>query len=772
MKIMKEIKININQEEWTNFFNEIIKEGNDDYKKYKLKFFIRDKEINNEKVDLWIHFTIKKKWNDFYLNFVYGIESEFNINKDTLKLIRLKIKTQINAIKNSWLIKTFNMEAYDSIFEKTWCWIIELWVGKSYLLNKWFWYYMSFRIWLNYIYNLFYFDILEFKDDQSLFVNNPEIWKEENKDAPEWNKWINQKGKLPDWFKWIDRKELWDDEPKEIFETKVEKVFLKDMWWNQKLKKEIWKIISFYKNKEHFKSWDINPPRWFILYWPPWTWKTFTAKIIANEIWINFYTLSSSDIFEKRVWSSTKNIKNFFNQVKTPCIVFLDEIDALVPNRSWEPHETTLRVINALLEEIDWIWEKKDILFIWATNRIEAIDPSILRAWRLDYKLFVDYPDFEARKEIWNIYLSKAHDKVNYDFLGDNIDLDILAKNTEKFTWSDINEIVRRLLNDYAIASMASDKINDIINWETTLKWLLFLINKYKDEKIINRSIVPIKPDIKMDDIWWSTELKKELNKIINQYKNKEIFEEIWASLPRWILLYWPPWTWKTLAAKAVAWEIWTIFYSLKAKDFVWSLVNESVKNIEKIFKELETPCIIFIDEIDAITQKRNNNTHAEDVKVLNAFLQQMDWFWEKMDILFIWATNRIDVIDDAILRAWRFDYKVMVDYPDLEARKEIFKIYINKSKTKSNKLAIFDENINYNILAEKSENFTWADINEIIRRLKQNFAIKESQNINTKNKKYILTHTVDIQKIIEEIEKYKNENIWWKKEEKIWFKL
>jgi SpoVK/Ycf46/Vps4 family AAA+-type ATPase len=110
-------------------------------------------------------------------------------------------------------------------------------------------------------------------------------------------------------------------------------------------------------------------------------------------------------------------LKKFFDQLPRPCIVFIDEIDVFVPSREQDEHGYYGDVINTLLQYLDGTKEESDILFLAATNRIDSIDPALLRAGRFDYKIFVDYPDFEARKEIWNIYLQKAYLQTEFQFL-------------------------------------------------------------------------------------------------------------------------------------------------------------------------------------------------------------------------------------------------------------------------------------------------------------------------------------------------------------------
>lgn len=192
-----------------------------------------------------------------------------------------------------------------------------------------------------------------------------------------------------------------------------------------------------------------------MLYGPPGTGKTLAAKIIAGEVGLPFYRISSADIISKWIGDSARNMKAFFDKLVPPCVVFIDEIDALVPNRdgkgSRDVTQEEIQAINILLQAIDGFDVKKDILFIGATNRIDAMDPAILRAGRLDYKIFVDYPDFEARKEIWYIYLKKSLRVSNYNYLDEKVDLAVLAKHSDRFTGADIAEVIRRMLSDYAL---------------------------------------------------------------------------------------------------------------------------------------------------------------------------------------------------------------------------------------------------------------------------------------------------------------------------------
>ena len=536
------------------------------------------------------------------------------------------------------------------------------------------------------------------------------------------------------------------------------------MGGNRAIKTEIQKLVSLFKNREHFKKWNIQPPRWVILYGPPGTGKTLSAKIISNEIGIPFYTLSPSDIFSKWVGESAQNLERFFAELVTPCVVFIDEIDSFTSkrenNEDGSGGQEIIRTMNVLLQQMDGFIEKPDILFIGATNRISSIDPAFLRAGRFDHKIFLDYPDFEARREIWNIYLKKSSDKSEMKYFDENVDIDLLSKNSDRFTGADIAEVINRMLKDYAMGSLMSKKIQHIINGETTLRWLLYIIEQYKNEKILNREIVPTKSKITLNEVCVTSEIKEEMQKLIKQYKNKDLFEAIGVNLPRGILLYGPPGTGKTLLAKALAHEIGVIFYSFQPKDIFSSWMNESIEKIDEIFSSLETPCIIFIDEIEVILKKRSDHSHGnnEDAKIVNAFLQIMDGFETKRDMLFIWATNRLDMIDDAVLRAGRFDAKFAIELPDEIIRSDIFQLYI-QATNKSSKIAqLFEDTIDYTILANKTDWYSGADIAEIIRRTKQNFIMGEIEQMSTGNTEIHFTKKISEKDIIKQIKKYKDE--------------
>ena len=181
-------------------------------------------------------------------------------------------------------------------------------------------------------------------------------------------------------------------------------------------------------------------------------------------------------------------------------------------------------------------------------------------------------------------------------------------------------------------------------------------------------------------------EAKESLREIVDFLHRPEKYTEIGAKLPRGALLVGPPGTGKTLLAKAVAGEAKVPFYSLSGSSFVEMFVGVGASRVRDLFKDAlsNAPCIIFIDEIDAIGKSRDNVLGGNDEReqTLNQLLSEMDGFDVTKGIVVIGATNRPEVLDEALLRPGRFDRRVVVDRPDLKGREDILKVHLKNVKT------------------------------------------------------------------------------------------
>lgn len=280
-----------------------------------------------------------------------------------------------------------------------------------------------------------------------------------------------------------------------------------------------------------------------------------------------------------------------------------------------------------------------------------------------------------------------------------------------------------------------------ILEFITKLLWLSFYIfiiyylskmlmkNKYGvhgKKFIVYDKNSTIKTKIK--DVAGQGDAKKEVIEIVDYLKNSEKYDKVGAKMPKGVLLYGPPGTGKTILAKAIAGESSASFISQSASSFVDTYVGQGAASIRMLFKEARSmkPCVIFIDEIDAIATKRSMGGSEERLQALNQLLIEMDGFEDNKGIVVVSATNRVEVIDEAIVRPGRFDRKVLINLPTESERVEILNIYIDKNK-------IFSD-VDVNSIAKKTISFSGADLENLVNEAAIEAARESNEKISMKN--------------------------------------
>ena len=214
---------------------------------------------------------------------------------------------------------------------------------------------------------------------------------------------------------------------------------------------------------------------------------------------------------------------------------------------------------------------------------------------------------------------------------------------------------------------------------------------------------------ITFKDVAGQAGAKQEVQEIVEFLKNPQKYTDLGGKIPKGALLVGPPGTGKTLLAKAVAGEAGVPFFSMSGSDFVEMFVGVGASRVRDLFQQAKakSPCIIFIDEIDAVGRARSKNPamggNDERENTLNALLTEMDGFGTNSGVIILAATNRVDMLDSALLRAGRFDRQIHVDLPDLTERKEIFLVHLKPIKV--------DENLDIDFLARQTPGFSGADI-------------------------------------------------------------
>ncbi len=220
------------------------------------------------------------------------------------------------------------------------------------------------------------------------------------------------------------------------------------------------------------------------------------------------------------------------------------------------------------------------------------------------------------------------------------------------------------------------------------------------------------KRKVTFEDVAGADEVKEELQEVVDFLKSPKKFNELGARIPKGVLLFGPPGTGKTLLARAVAGEAGVPFFSISGSDFVEMFVGVGASRVRDLFEQAKknAPCIVFIDEIDAVGRQRGaglGGGHDEREQTLNQLLVEMDGFNPNEGIIIIAATNRPDILDPALLRPGRFDREVVVGTPDILGRKEILKVHARGKP--------FEDDVNLEVIARRTPGFTGADLANLI---------------------------------------------------------
>ena len=229
-------------------------------------------------------------------------------------------------------------------------------------------------------------------------------------------------------------------------------------------------------------------------------------------------------------------------------------------------------------------------------------------------------------------------------------------------------------------------------------------------------------------DVAGAAEAKQELQEVVEFLKEPQKYNELGAKIPKGVLLYGPPGTGKTLLAKAVAGEAGVPFFSISGSDFVEMFVGVGASRVRDLFEQAKksAPCIVFIDEIDAVGRQRGaglGGGHDEREQTLNQLLVEMDGFGANEGIIMIAATNRPDILDPALLRPGRFDRQIVVDRPDIKGRTDILKVHV-----KGKPIA---EDVELEVIAQRTPGFTGADLSNLVNEAALMAARKSKKKIN-----------------------------------------
>src|SRR5829696_1742077 len=483
------------------------------------------------------------------------------------------------------------------------------------------------------------------------------------------------------------------------------------------LKNEVQKVREMIelplRHPEIFDRIGIDAPKGVLLHGPPGTGKTLLAKAVANETNANFYSISGPEIMSKFYGESEERLRDIFKEAEenAPSIIFIDEIDSIAPKREEVSGDVEKRVVSQLLTLMDGIQSRGKLVVIGATNRPNAIDPALRRPGRFDREIDIGIPDEQGRLDILLIHSRGMP-------MTEDVNLESIAKVTHGFVGADLEALSK----EAAMRSLR--RILPEINLEQP-KIPAEILNKIKitkqdfDEALRDvqpsamREVLVQRPNIGWEDIGGLQQVKEELTEAIEwPLKHANLFAEADVQPPKGILLYGPPGTGKTMIAKAVAATSEANFISIKGPELISKWVGESEKGVREVFRKARqaAPCVVFFDELDAVAPRRGGGSeggaHVTE-RVISQMLTELDGLEDLKGVVVIGATNRPDIIDEALLRPGRFDRLLEVPPPGKDARKHIFQIHTKKKPLESD--------VNLDNLVEMTEGMTGADIAALV---------------------------------------------------------
>jgi transitional endoplasmic reticulum ATPase len=465
------------------------------------------------------------------------------------------------------------------------------------------------------------------------------------------------------------------------------------------------------RHPEIFEKLGVEAPKGVLLYGVPGTGKTLLARAVANESNAHFISISGPEIMSKFYGESEARLREIFKEAreKSPTIVFIDEIDSIAPKREEVSGEVERRVVSQMLSLMDGLEARGKVIVIAATNRPNAIDPALRRPGRFDREIEIKVPSKKGRYEILQIHTRNMP-------LTQDVDLERFSSAAHGFVGADLEgfckeaamKTLRRMLPEL---KLQEDKL--------TPEFLNKLQITKDDFELAFKEITPSAlrevyietPDVRWSEIGGLDSIKKELQEAVEwPLKYPDLYNTIGYSMPKGILLFGPSGTGKTLLAKSIATESESNFISIRGPELLSKWVGESERGVREVFRRARqaSPCIIFFDEIDALAPLRGlGGDSMVTERVVSQLLTELDGIQSLSGVVVLAATNRIDMVDPAILRAGRFDKLLYVSQPDKAARRKIVEIQTNGKR--------MGADIDLDRVVEMTDGFSGADITAVV---------------------------------------------------------
>jgi len=414
-----------------------------------------------------------------------------------------------------------------------------------------------------------------------------------------------------------------------------------------------------------------------LLHGPPGTGKTLLAKWLAQELNASLFTIDAGDVASKFVGEGEAVLKRTFQRAEAEAraLLFIDEIDAVCPKEA-----TTHRWTATLVSCMD---TAPHVFVLAATNSPHTVDPALRRPGRFDREIAIGIPSKTTRRNILQAMLDPVPKSVTLEQVWQ------ISDKCHGFVGADLAALVREAGLKAVRRKPLEITFQDLMDASKVIK-----------PSTLNEVAISV-PHVKWTDIGGQEDTKQRLREAVEwSIRNPEVFLRMGIKPPKGILLYGPPGCAKTMMAKALATESGANFIAVKGPELFSKWVGDSEKAVAECFRKARAaaPCVVFFDEVDAVGAKRQG-TGVSD-RVLTQLLTELDGVGGLVNVTFLAATNRPDVLDAALLRPGRIDRICYVGLPDLPGREAIFTLRLAKMATD---VAASD-------LAEQAEGYSGAE--------------------------------------------------------------
>ncbi|WPG99128.1 Hypothetical protein R9X50_00193900 [Acrodontium crateriforme] len=465
---------------------------------------------------------------------------------------------------------------------------------------------------------------------------------------------------------------------------------------------------------DKYESLQVKIPKGILLHGPPGCGKTMISRACAASMGLPFIEILGPSIVSGMSGESEKGVRERFEEAKknAPCVIFIDEIDAIAPKRETSQSQMEKRIVTQLLVSMDELDRdsSKPVIVMATTNRPDSIDPALRRGGRFDTEINIPVPNEKTRQHILRAQTRKTP-------LAADVDFARLAKMTAGFVGSDLHDLVskagswqlRRYFKAIQAQSLSNDDESNTMDIDlpsgdsgASLRFdnLVARLKRtdipepsgFENDQIAMEAFLAVLPDITpsskregfatIPDVSWEDigalkSVREELQMaIVEPIQHPELYAAVGINAPTGVLLWGPPGCGKTLLAKAVAAESKANFISIKGPELLNKFVGESEAAVRRVFTRARSsvPCVIFFDELDALVPRRDDSVSESSARVVNTLLTELDGLSERQGIFVIGATNRPDIIDEAMMRPGRLETPLFVDLPGPSERVEILR--------------------------------------------------------------------------------------------------